>query len=71
MSILNDAILSEVEELIQREVRNEVNQIKIEDAKIIVQVLLPEIDKIITSKITPLPNKMSIVYVNRMLAARS
>ena len=59
MTILNEAILTEIKELIQEELKKEENQIKLEDAQIIVQVLLPEIDKIITSKINKLTRRLA------------
>jgi len=59
MAILNEMILEEIGGLVKEEVRKEVNQIKLEDAKIIVQVLLPEIDKIVTSKINKLARRLA------------
>mgnify|MGYP001202501928 CR=1 FL=1 len=64
MSILSDSILDEIKEIVKREVRNEENQVKIDDAKIIVQVLLPEVDRIITAKMNKMFRKIAVEIIS-------
>ena len=64
MSILNEVLLNEIKELIKQEIKKEENQVKIEDAKIIVQVLLPEIDRIVESKINKIVRKIATEVIS-------
>jgi hypothetical protein len=63
MSILNDAVLEEIKKIVEGEVKKDTNQVKLEDAKIIAQVLLPEIDRIVTAKISKFIRRLALDVV--------
>jgi len=59
MAILNNAVLDEIKELVEKEVKRDINELKLEDAKVIVQVLMSEIDRIITSKFNKFARRLA------------
>lgn len=54
------------EELIRKIIREENTQIKIEDAKKIVQVIMPEIDRVIEEKVTLLCGNIDRMIANKV-----
>jgi hypothetical protein len=65
MSILKEDMLEEmIRQIVKEEVSKDINQVKIEDAKIIVQVLLPEIDRIVTSKVNKLVRRLAMDVIS-------
>ena len=68
MSILNDVVLDEIKQIIKEEVSKDVNQVKLEDAKVIAQVLLPEIDRIITAKFNKFVRRVAMDVISWDLA---
>ena len=64
MSILNEAILEELKQIVKEEVSEDVNQVKLEDAKIIVQVLLPEIDRIVAAKVNKFITRLAMEVIS-------
>jgi len=64
MSLLNDVVLEEIKQIIKEEVSKDVNQVKLEDAKIIAQVLLPEIDRIVTAKVNKLVRRLAMDVIS-------
>ena len=71
MTILNDAVLEELGQIIRIEVSKDINQVKIEDAKIIVQALIPEIDRIVTSKVNKLIRRLAMDVISWDLVKES
>lgn len=64
MSILSEVVLEEIKQIIKEEVSKDVNQVKLEDAKIIAQVLLPEIDRIVTAKVNKLVRRLAMDVIS-------
>jgi hypothetical protein len=54
------------DQLVRKIIREENTQIKIEDAKKIVQVIMPEIDRVIEEKVTLLCGNVDAMIANKV-----